>query len=391
MDFNLSLYLRLISHSLFKSRKSICPLTSSRLGFLVGTVMAGFPLLYLNHRISWWLDHLFFPGFRSQKVEAPLFIVAPHRSGTTLLLNTLLHDPQFTTTDAWEVFFAPSLLERKVVRSLFRFDREHLGGRLHRRVMAWEAHRAQLPHVQDFLRVHPFSFTQPEEDQFLLLKFSTYDLLAFFPFPELLAPYRDYSRRVPEKRRKKDMAFYQDMVQRHVYAHGGKRYLSKQPSLSSTIPDLVKIFPDARFIHLVRHPADVVPSSMTLWRGHWRMYGCQQPSQDLADAVIEHNRIWYLRLWDDLAQLPAEQYIRIRYEDLKNDLHHTIEQVYQHFGMPLAPEFRAYLQQATPEVRAYKSNNHYDLSSLGITMQEFARRFADVAQRYAFTFPETEG
>ncbi len=387
MDFNLGFYLRLITHNLFKSRKSIAPLSSARVGFLAGAVV-GFPLLYLGHRVSWWLDYLFFPAFRRQTVEAPVFIVAPHRSGTTLLLKTLLHDPQFTTTDAWEVFFAPALVERKAVRALLRFDRKRLKGWLYQRFQAWEAHRAQQPHVQAFLRVHPFSFTQPEEDQFLLLKASTYDLLAFFPFPELLAPYRDYSRAVPAKRRQKDMAFYHDMIRRHVYAHGGKRYLSKQPSLSSAIPDLLKIFPDARFIHLVRHPAEVVPSSVTLWQGHWRMYGCQPPSQDLIDAIIEHNRIWYLRLWDDLAQLPPKQYIRIRYDDLKNDLQRTIENIYHHFEMPIDEAFTDYLRAATPKVRAYQSTNRYDISSLGITMQALAQRFADVAQRYAFTFPD---
>ena len=30
------------------------------------------------------LDHVFFPGFRKQPVRAPVFIVAPPRSGTTL-------------------------------------------------------------------------------------------------------------------------------------------------------------------------------------------------------------------------------------------------------------------------------------------------------------------
>jgi hypothetical protein len=40
------------------------------------------------------LDHVFFPGLRRQEVRAPVFIIAPPRSGTTLTQKLMALDSE---------------------------------------------------------------------------------------------------------------------------------------------------------------------------------------------------------------------------------------------------------------------------------------------------------
>lgn len=387
MSFNLALLRRLLSASLFRTRGTPARLCPQRILFLIFQVGLFFPVLEVFHRLAWLLDEILFPGYRRQSVRAPVFIVAPHRSGTTLLLNTLAQDPQFAPIDMWESFFAPSITQRKAIWSLLRLDRL-LGSPLRRLLTALDRAWGTLPQNRDYFRVHRLSFLRPEEDAPLLIhQAAGYDLLAFFPFPDILQAYADYSRRVPPPRRQKEMAFYRAMLQRHLYAHSGKTYLGKPPTFSSAIPDLLRLFPDARFIHLVRHPVYVVPSSVALWRGHWKMNGCLSDLRSLARAILEHNRIWYLRLYEDLAHLPPEQMIRITYTDLKAHLQGTVERIYRQFGLPLHEDFRAYLAQRTPEVQAFRnSRHHYPWEEMDLTPEEIAQAFADITPLYGLPY-----
>ncbi len=387
MTFNAPLLLRLLGASLLHARGTPARLCPQRWGFLLFQAGLLFPALELAHRLGWALDGLLYPEYRRQPIREPVFIMAPHRSGTTVLLHTLARDPQFVPMDFWESFLAPSILQRKIVWGGLRLDRRLFGGRLQQALRNLDRAWGNLPQNRDYFRVHRLSFLHPEEDvQLLIHQAACYDLLAFFPFPEILWDYADYSRRVPAKRRQKEMAFYRRMIQRHLYAHGGGRHLSKPPTLSSAVPDLLRTFPDAKFIHLIRHPVQVVPSAVALWRGHWRMNGCPGDIRREARLILEHNRLWYRRLLEDLAPLPPERMIRVRYEDLKADLQGTVERIYRQWGLPMSAAFRAHLAAETPRVRAYRSRHAYPWAEMGLTPEEVAHAFRDLTARYGLPY-----
>ena len=56
------------------------------------------------------LDHVFFPGFRRQKIRRPVFIIAPPRSGTTFLQKLLAQNREV---------FAPVLMYQTIFPSIF--------------------------------------------------------------------------------------------------------------------------------------------------------------------------------------------------------------------------------------------------------------------------------
>jgi len=69
--------------------------------------------------------------------------------------------------------------------------------------------------------MHPTGLREIEEDSHVLLHvWSTYNLFAFFPFPEIVHDYIYFDDEIPEEQRTSDMNYYQDVLKRHVYAKG---------------------------------------------------------------------------------------------------------------------------------------------------------------------------
>ncbi len=171
------------------------------------------------------------------------------------------------------------------------------------------------------------------------------------------------------------MRYYSEIVKKHVYAHGGRRYISKNPSYSPKVKTLHQQFPDAKFINIVRNPLQVIPSSISLFSKHCRTYGNPEVEYNLQETVIEHSKHWYLYPHQYLKNLPANQYIQVRYKDLVNDPKGTIEEIYRRLGFDLSPEYARILQVEADNARSYQSKHKYSLRKMGLSRQRIQREF----------------
>ena len=85
-------------------------------GFLVGV-----PAIAAIHAVCFALDPILFGSLRRTQVTAPTFCIGHARSGTTYLHRLMAADPQFSYPLMYELFL-PSLLEKRLLRLLFRVD-----------------------------------------------------------------------------------------------------------------------------------------------------------------------------------------------------------------------------------------------------------------------------
>jgi hypothetical protein len=229
--------------------------------------------------------------------------------------------------------------------------------------------------------MHKIGLTEAEEDgQVLFQIWSSFDLIAFFPFPELVRNYIYYDQKVPEEVKKRDMHYYAEIVKKHVYAHGGRRYISKNPSYSPKVKTLHEQFPDAKFINIVRNPLQVIPSSISLFSKHCRTYGDPETEYNLQETVIEHSKHWYLYPHQYLKNLPASQYIQVRYKDLVTDPKGTIEEIYRRFEFDLRPEYARILEMEAEKASSYRSKHRYSLRKMGLSKQRIQREFRFVSR-----------
>ncbi|RLD07333.1 MAG: hypothetical protein DRI65_04920, partial [Chloroflexota bacterium] len=204
---------------------------------------------------------------------------------------------------------------------------------------------------------------------------SSFHLLAFFPFPKLIKEYIYYDDQIPEEVKERDMQYYSEIIKKHIYAHDGKRYISKNPSHSPKVKTLHRQFPDAKFINIVRNPLQVIPSSISLFSKHCHTYGNPENEYNLQETVIEHSKHWYLYPHQYLKTLPSNQYVRVLYKDLVADPEGTIRDIYSRFNFEISPKFAEILRAEAEKAKSFKSEHRYSLRKMGLSKKRIEREF----------------
>ncbi len=381
MKLNLKLYAQHFYYSFFKSQGTPGRLSPKRF-LTMCIIFLGYPIWHFSIRVAYGLDNLFYPEHQEQDISQPIFIIGNFRSGTTLLHRLLTEDSKSTSMKAWEIYLAPSIIQRRFYLLIMRLNRI-IGNPIGRLITFVEKILAAYSHI------HSIKLNEPEEDsQVLLHIWSTYDLIAFFPFPKLLKKYIYYDQLVSSEDKARDMGYYHDVLRRHVYASGGKRMVSKTPTNSPKVRALLRKFPDAKFINIVRNPLRVVPSSVSLFSAHFKAYGDPETDYALQDTVIEHSKHWYLYPHRSLKRLPSDKYVLVNYKELVNDPKATIERIYTQFGMDISPEYAQILKAESEKAKSFKSKHKYSLRAMGLSRQRIAREFAKAKRQFNFEFNE---
>jgi hypothetical protein len=170
-------------------------------------------------------DLLYARAWRDLPIDAPIFIVGPHRTGTTLLQTLLsLHPRVATPTTPSDLLDSAPIVARHVFKPLLR---RPTGRRVDR---------------------VPISFDSPQEAIGLLLR---------------------YLRDVPVCYDRGSAEEIYEFTRRLLYADGRSRVVFKVPHMCGHLGELGALFPDALYISLHREPADAVESKarfLQIWQ-----------------------------------------------------------------------------------------------------------------------------
>jgi hypothetical protein len=368
--------------------------TLRRLAILVAFYLL-FPLLELTVWIGFLLDNVLFRGHRREVVESPVFIVGNPRSGTTFLHRLISKDvDRFSTMKMWEILFAPSIAQRKVVSGLAAVDR-WLGGLLHKQLDKTE---------QDWQEqnvMHEVSLREPEEDDYLLLHvWSALTTGLSAGLLEEAMPYTYFDTALPRAEKDRIMDFYRRCVRRHLHndriTTGGttRSYLAKNPALCPKLDTVFEHFPDAKIIYLVRSPLEMLPSYVNMMMFSWRVIGIPVEDHALRDYLIEMSRHWYTYPLERLERAPSENYAIVKYDDMVSDPEGTIREIYGRFGFEIGPAFERVLQEESARARSYHSRHAYSPEENGLTHQQILHTYRDIFERFGFdttTSPEASG
>lgn len=329
-------------------------------------------LLQAWHWLCFLLDEILFRGWHKVAVDAPVFIVGPPRSGTTHLHRVLAEDRErFTTMPAWELFLAPAIVQKRMVRALARLDRR-LGGWLRRAVA-----RVERSVLGGFDSTHRSALGEAEEDFYLLLmNFSCTGLLLAFPrwrrLWRLAAPL-DH-RAVAEVERV--LGFYRCCLRKHLHeAPEGARLLSKNASFASWLPMLDKVFPDAVLVVTTRSPEAAVPSMLSCADTTRRFFAAETTGGSFHRQLTDLMRNHYAVLASELPRLPRERVFVIGEADLRGRLGGSLEEMYRHFGWTPSAAFRAALGERDRATRDFRSAHVYAAADFDLDEAELRRCF----------------
>jgi hypothetical protein len=130
------------------------------------------------------------------------------------------------------------------------------------------------------------------------------------------------------------------MVGSYLARRGKKRYCDKSLGTARYAELLMRVYPDAKFICLYRHPMDVIASGMEACPWGLNGYGFDSYiASTPGNAVLALARFWADNAGTTLAaeERFAEHCVRVRYEDLVIDPEGTAARMFAFLGVPEAP------------------------------------------------------
>jgi hypothetical protein len=174
-------------------------------------------------------------------------------------------------------------------------------------------------------------WTRPQEDEFALCNMgvpSPYLQLAFPRDRVRYQRYLDFEDVSPEfltKWKESLLVFLQRVTLRDP-----RRIVLKSPPHLARVATLLELFPEARFIHIVRDPGAVFSSSMKLWKTLYASQAFEKPpAEGLEEYIFTCFERMYRAFERDRPSIPAGRFCELRYEDLVRDPAGQMRGVYE--------------------------------------------------------------
>lgn len=154
-----------------------------------------------------------------------------------------------------------------------------------------------------------------------------------YRWPDMGIPAEEFRARALALRDPKLVDVVNIVYHDHLRCSGKPRFGDKTPPYIDIVPELCELYPDAKFIHLVRDGRDVAISYIDLrWDGR-----CYEPDWVWSSAM---------RRREEYRPLPLESRILdVKYEDLVSDLEATVRRVCAFLGEDFEPSMLAFKER----------------------------------------------
>ena len=262
------------------------------------------------------------------RVEPPLFVLGFPRSGTTHLQNLLACDPRYGFLSAYQMVVPTfSLIGRGWLRRLMD-----------------KGMRAQGEQTRPMDRVK-ITLDAPQEEDVALAGMSHRSFVHALSFPglnrRLLHRYvlmgggaaADEPLAAGELRRwDRD---YLRVVRKMTLHSGGRPLLLRNTVNMGRVDHLLRLFPDAKFIHLIRNPYTVYSSVMHLYRTLLPLYCLDDYDwPEFEDFLTEAYEAVVAKYLADRSLIPEGRLAETRFEDLDENPLGELERLYAELDLP---------------------------------------------------------
>ena len=270
--------------------------------------------------------------------EAPLFIVGHWRTGTTFLHQLLALDPKTNFMDVFKVSHP----------NHFLVSRKYYAGVMSKFLKG--------PRPMDNVKL---GMAEPQEDEYALIK-----LMNDLPLEGLLFQKKDdffldtKDNFMPPDREK----FFETLdllVRKLMVEKQACHVLFKNPFHSLRAGALRSHFPGARFVHIMRDPHKVVPSSIHMWNivGEQNILNGKWVKADIKSiADIYYHIVTSLK--KEFANSSPDEYVEIYFEELEKDPVNTVKNLYKSWRLDFTEEYEQKLRAFVDENKDYKKNTY---------------------------------
>src|SRR5262245_59572638 len=276
---------------------------------------------------------------RTQITHSPLFVLGHWRTGTTLLHELLILDPRHNFPNTYQCL-EPNhfLLTESIFSRTLRF---------------------LLPSRRPMDNMAA-GWDKPQEDEFALCMLGAPSPYQQIAFPQNPPPGQDYLDLdgLPHRERERWKKAFHSFLQTLTYKDS-RRLVLKSPPHTARIPTLLELFPDARFVHLIRNPYVVFPSTVNLWQTFHRKHGLQRPDSPWVEEYVYSTFLRMFEKFDAGSKLiPPGQFHDLKYEDLTRDPIGEMRKVYEVLDLGGFDAVRPRIEEYFNRARDYTTNKY---------------------------------
>jgi hypothetical protein len=296
-----------------------------------------------NSLLRRWEEWRYGRRVREAAVPPPLFVLGIWRSGTTHLHNLLARDDRLAFPNMYQVFNPHTFLTTEAANA--------------------PIFQAFMPRTrpQDNVRL---GVREPQEDEFALLGLTGLSFAMSWAFPRSAARYDRYLtfRGATPAEVARWQAALKWFVQKLAFKYGPRPLVLKSPGHTARIKLLLELFPDARFVHIHRHPYEVFRSTMHTTRQVWRWWALQR----LDDGDLEGRTLrQYTEVFDayfaERDLIPRGRFVELGFADLEKDPLGQVRRVYEALGLPDFDHVEPKLRDYVSSLGGYKKNEFREL------------------------------
>jgi len=269
--------------------------------------------------------------------EDPVFIIGHWRTGSTLLHQLMNLDPNNSAPTLFQValpegfmisypFYKP--IFSAVISKYRPMDKVKLG------------------------------MDEPQEDEYAIYRITNFSPLEKLVFPDSSDYFLLHEKNfIPEGEaqaqwEKKLVSFFTK-----IHYKTGKTIISKNPFNSFRITTLARLFPKSRFIHILRNPVDVVPSTINMWSIVQQQNALinKEHKPTVEEIVTVYNKMMEI-INKDLDKIPPYRKTLVKYEDLVSAPISQLKRMYLSLSLPFTESFENALTNFLCENKTYEKN-----------------------------------
>lgn len=288
--------------------------------------------------------------------QPPLFVLGHWRSGTTHLHNLLACDPQFGVPNGIQVTFPHSFLSTEAA-----FRKQFAG---------WVPATRPMDNVA-------IGLESPQEDDFAMcvscLRSPFLGMVAFPQRADHFDRYLTFKEASEAELQAWKLAF--TWFLRKLTLRHGRMLLLKSPAHTARIRLLLDLFPNARFIHVHRHPRAVIQSTLHLLHRLWPLHALQAPPDHVDDQVLARYAAVFDAFFEEISLIPAGQFSEVGFDDLLQDPVAELRRAYDELALPGFDQLQPRLLHYTQSLSGYRGNRFPEPPS------EDRKRIASVCAR----------
>jgi hypothetical protein len=299
-------------------------------------------------------------------ISDPVFVIGLPRSGTTLLFNLLAQDDSHRSPLYWEIMHLMPVVKNNK-------DREKRRKKTNRELIIA---KTLIPKLR---AMHTIRAETPEEcEQIATMNVRSFVYMCMAEVPE----YIDYLKECSF-----DSVFdwHKKFFQALELSGKPKRWLLKDPSHIGHLPEILKTYPNAKFIHIHRDPTESVGSFCSLTKNVRSAFSRKIDTHVIGQTVID---FWNHNLekgMSDRKSLSDNQIVDIQYDEFINNPIEVIKHTYSqlNFDMNIATEnnIQNYLIK---DKEITKLKHVYSLEEYGLSKQIIKSQFRDYMLNYDF-------